>query len=71
MAQLVFLRLFFFPWGVNADKHVLHGFPPGNAVRHSTCGTLDEAPVPSKIISAESEPDDSKAAIQRAGTIQE
>jgi hypothetical protein len=62
IAQLVFLRLFFFPWGVNADRHVLHGVSPGNAVRHSTCGTLDEAPVPSNMISAEPEP--AKAAIQ-------
>jgi hypothetical protein len=63
MAQLVFLRLFFLPSSVNADRHVLHGLWPGNAIRHSTCGTLDEAPVPSRIISTRLGLDDSHETI--------
>lgn len=50
-AQLVFLRIFFLPCGVNVDKHVLHGALPGGAVRQSTCGMLDDVPVPRKMSS--------------------
>jgi hypothetical protein len=44
----VFLRAFFFPCGVNVDRHVLHGTLSGGAVRQSTCGTLEDVPVPRK-----------------------
>jgi hypothetical protein len=50
-AQLVFLRTFFFPCGVNVDRHALHGALPGGAVRQSTCGTLEDVPVPRKMSS--------------------
>lgn len=46
---LVFLLVFFFPSGVRVDKHVLHGFSPGNAVKHSIWGKLEDVPVPRKI----------------------
>lgn len=50
-AELVFRRQFFFPCSVNVDRHVLQGLSPGGAVRHSTCGRLDEVPVPRKMSS--------------------
>jgi hypothetical protein len=50
-AQLVFLRTFFFPCGVNVDTHALHSVLPGGAVKQSTFGTLEEVPVPRKMSS--------------------
>ena len=71
-AQLVFLRAFFFPCGVNVDRHALHCGLPGRAVRQSTCGMLEEVPVPRKmssiglvVIESDSEDD----AIELAGNI--
>lgn len=52
IAALVFLRIFFFPSGVNVEVHVLHGISSGPAVRHSMWGKLDEVPVPRKMNSS-------------------
>ena len=51
MGHSALTRLFFRPSGVSVDRHVLHGFAPGGAVRQSTCGSVDEVPVPSRISS--------------------
>lgn len=43
--------MFFFPSGRSVDKHVRQGLASGGAVRQSTCGRLDEVPVPRKMSS--------------------
>ena len=37
--------------GSSVARQALQGFEPGGAVRQSTCGRVDEVPVPSRISS--------------------
>ena len=46
--------LFFRPSGVSVARQALHGLAPGGAVRQSTCGRVDEVPVPRRMSSTES-----------------
>lgn len=42
--------MFFFPSGVSVERHVSHGLgSSGGRVKQSTCGTLEEVPVPRKM----------------------
>lgn len=43
--------MFFFPSGVSVERQVRHGFELGGAVKQSTCGIVDDVPVPKKISS--------------------
>ena len=43
--------MFLFPSGWSVDKHVRQGLASGGAVRQSTCGRVDEVPVPRKMSS--------------------
>ena len=45
--------MFFFPSGWSVDQHVRHFFAPGGAVRQSTCGMVEEVPVPRRMTSTE------------------
>lgn len=58
----VFLLILFFPSGVRVDRHVLHFRPSGGDVKQSTCGRLDEVPVPRKI-SSTGPPDDAELSL--------
>lgn len=54
ITALVFLRAFFFPSNVSAERHVLHRGISAGAVRHSMWGKLLDVPVPRKISSMSS-----------------
>lgn len=43
--------MFFLPSGRRVERHVLHGLASGGAVKQSTCGRLEEVPVPRKMSS--------------------
>lgn len=47
----VFLLIFFFPSGLNVDRHVLQGVAVSGAVRQDTFGKLPDVPVPKKMSS--------------------
>ena len=47
-------RLFFLPSGLSVDRHVRQGFMEGGRVKQSTCGRVEEVPVPRRMNSTTS-----------------